>query len=270
MITGDKEFTLDVNGAVWSLNGDTEIIDQISANFKLDGDEKCDEEDLEVTPTKRMKLSDDNVENLKKSPEIIDESCSSKGGKNASEIVNIHGKVFDVCPYSGQSKNSSKQTKNDKNADCPVSRKFDPIKMPIGQDFMGECPVLSTEQKITFDSGADGGGDNINCPVSGNFTGNVTSEAIDKCPFLQKAKNDAVELIDYEENAKVNPKQDPKSLVDNLPDVKLYCGFFCHRKTLKSIFDKCEDVGVKLAEKLISAGALEVMKVAQNEIHSKC
>lgn len=270
-----QEFTLEVDGGVWSLNGKTEIVDHVSSKFvmesgKTKADDDDDDNEVDVTPTKRQKLSEEDSEKLKKSPEIIDESpCSTMGGKDAAELVNIHGKVFDVCPFSGKSKVDQEAKNETVPADSPVTRKFDPQRMPIGQDFMGECPVLSTEQKITFDTKA--GGDGLICPVAGQFfvSPNVTSEEIDKCPFLHK-QHETVELIDYEANLIAKPKSDPKSLIDNVGDVKLYCGFFCHNESLRPIFDKCEALGISLAEKLISAGALEVMKVAQDEIHSKC
>lgn len=261
----NKEFTLKVDGAVWSLNGKTEIVDQVTSDFVVEnGKNKADDDDdsLDVSPSKRQRLSNETADG---SPEVIDESaCSTKGEKNATELMNIHGKIFDVCPYSGQSKSSKNDTTPEVGAgDCP----FDPINMPIGQDFMGECPVLNTEQKITYDGSTDG----LICPIAGkSVTANMTAEGIEKCPFIMKQKDGTVELIDYEANAKSNPKPTPRSLIEDIEDVKLYCGIYCHEIALKPIFDKCEELGVTLAKKLISAGALEVMKVAQDEIHSKC
>lgn len=270
-----QQFTLKVNGGVWSLDGKDEVTDQDSIEFALSvkiAKVETEDDELDVSPSKRAKLDENEIEKLKKSPEIIDESsCSLKGEKNASEIVNIHGKVFDACPFSGQSRSTAtNETKSI--SGCPVKGKFDVLKLPIGQDFMGECPVLNTAQKINYDSSdPKGGGDSLGCPVGKSFaTSSITSEEIEKCPFLSKQKEEIVQLIDYEENAQKNPKHAPKSLVDNLTDVQLYCGFFCHDKSLKSIFDQCEELGISLANKLISAGALEIMKVAQDEIHSKC
>jgi hydroxymethylbilane synthase len=77
-------------------------------------------------------------------------------------------------------------------------------------------------------------------------------------------------MIDYEANALKKPKVETKSLIEDVSECRLYCGFFCHKESLRPAFDKCEELGVELAQKLIKAGALEVMKVAQDEIHSKC
>lgn len=266
----EQEYTLTATGGVWSLNGQEEVVDEVALEFKLENGcnkkkpEDNGEDDLDVSPTKRKRLSDEG--SAKGSPEIIDESANaSASGKNATELVNIHGKVFDVCPYSGQSKGAKSE---DETKDCPVQN----FQLPIGQDFMGECPVLNTEQKILFDSGASGsGGDGLKCPIAGKVLLSAsTTEGIDKCPFLIKQKHETVEMIDYEANALKEPKPDHKSLIVDLPDVKLFCGFFCHDISLKPIFDQCEELGVELAKKLISLGALDIMKVAQDEIHSKC
>lgn len=252
-----------VDGGVWSLNGKTEIVDKISESFVVEDDNEDNSDDDEVSPSKRPKMSEEEKEKLKRSPEIIDESPSSMGGKDATELVNIHGKVFNVCPYSGQ---SLKEAKNDTTEDSATGCPFDPLKMPIGQDFMGECPVLNTAQKITL-SHEGGGGDGLKCPMTGKVFVPPTIEEIDKCPFMHKQH---VELIDYEAEALKVPKCNPKSLIENLAECRLYCGFFCHKESLRPAFDKCEELGVSLAKKLIAAGALEVMKVAQDEIHSKC
>lgn len=262
-----KKFTMNVEGGVWSLNGKSEIVGKMTETFVVeagagDAEEANDEDDDEVeggSPPKRSKISTEEAEKLKKSPTIIDESSTSTS-KNPAELVNIHGKVFNVCPFSGK---SLKETKNDTKDEsgCP----FDPVKMPIGSDFMGECPVLNTEQKITFDV-AEGAGDTPKCPMTGKTFVPPTTDEIDKCPFMHKQ----VELIDYEANAEKEPKTKPKSLIEDVGECRLYCGFFCHKEAMQSAFDKCEELGMKLAQKLIKAGALEVMKVAQDEIHSKC
>lgn len=272
--SSNNEYTLNAEGGVWSLDGQSEIVDKVSTEFLLKADfgkREIDEDldDLDVSPNKRQKLSEEEMEKLKRSPEIIDESsCSTKGDKNASEIVNIHGRVFDVCPFSGQSRSS----KNESQSNNGDGRRFDPLTLPIGQDFMGECPVLNIAEKISFGAASDGAGDSLGCPMVGKVvkSSNSTEKDIEKCPFLHKQNDEIVELIDYEANAKINPCSDKKSLVDNLDDVKLYCGFFCHELALRSTFDKCEALGVSLADKLIAAGALEIMKKAQDEIHSKC
>lgn len=272
-----NDYTLKATGAVWSLNGQEEVIDEIATEFKLEPGackKKEDDEEFGVSPTKRLKLGEDDNGHHKQSPEVIDDSGSSsiKLDKNASEILNIHERVFDVCPFSGQSRNSDKAAVNDTKQSTGRPQMFDPVNLPIGQDFMGDCPVLTTEQKISFEKDVSRSGDVMKCPVAGKsfVPSKATPAEIDKCPFLSKQQEEIVEMIDYEALAKENSKSDKKSLVDNVSDVKLYCGFYCHEHSLKAAFDKCEEVGVTLANKLISAGALDIMKVAQDEIHSKC
>lgn len=275
-ITGDgNDYTLKAIGAVWSLNGQEEVTDEVSSEFKLMRNacvKICEDDELNASPTKRLKLND-HENGHKKSPEVIDDSGSSSTNfdKNVSEIVNIHERVFDVCPFSEQTKNPDNEAVNDTKESIGCKRQFNPVNLPIGQDFMGECPVLNTEQKISFEKPVSGGDDVLKCPIASKLLApsKVTSAEIEKCPFLSKQKSDIVEMIDYEALAKANPRPEPMSLIDNVPDVKLYCGFFCHEDSLKAVFDKCEELGVTLAEKLISAGAMEIMKVAQEEIRSK-
>ena len=293
----NDDYTLDVDGAVWSLDGKTEIVDKISFHLTLDTQTKTETKEkiaeLDVPTTKRVKLNEYRSENLKKNPVIINDNdlpCSSSMMKNEklniTEIMNIHGKVFDQCPFTG------KFSKKDANE--PVEHrdfldicqgfgtqnkvKFNLQKMLIGQDFMGDCPVLNTNQKVSYDSASVGAGDEaFSCPVISKLATcrNVTTEQIAKCPFFQQKQKENqlsdVELIDYEANNKGNFKR--KSLVEdcmtNEVNVDLYCGLFCHKKHLNQVFQMCENMGINLAKKLISAGALAVMKIAQNEIHSK-
>lgn len=295
----NNEYTLDVDGGVWSLDGETEIIDKISFHLTLDSSIKEEKiAELDVPTTKRVKLSEHQDENLKNVPVIINDNalpCSSSMMKNEklniTEIMNIHGKVFDQCPFTGKLNNTKGD--NDSNVEhqdlkniCPVvgtenKLKFNLQKMLIGQDFMGDCPVLNTNQKVSYDSASIGAGDDaFSCPVISQLANhqNVTTEQIAKCPFFQQKQKDHqstdVELIDYEANEannKGNCKR--KSLVEDCMSdeniVHLYCGLFCHKKHLIQVFQMCENMGINLANKLISAGALAVMKIAQNEIHSK-
>lgn len=350
----NNNYTLDVDGAVWSLDGKTEIVDKISFNLSLDTSTKDAIEDknakLDVITTKRVKLSDIDV-NLKTIPVIGNENvlpCSSSKmiteKFNITDILNIHGKMFDQCPFTGKynkisehqdfigqdfmgdcpvlnihqkvsydlasigagdessdyrdvnlknslvdvNKNvspcSSSKIINDKlnNTDilnihgkvfdqCPFTGKFNKKSEHqdiTGQDFMGDRPVLNTYEKVSYDSASVGAGEAFSCPVISKLATypNVSSEQMAKCPFFTN-----VELIDYEANNKGNLKR--KSLVEdcmtNEDSVDLFCGLYCHKKHLNEVFQMCENMGINLANKLISAGALAVMKIAQSEIHSK-
>lgn len=271
-----SDFNVKVKGGVWSLNGKDEVLADDGIDFVLDVVSEIsdtEDDDYGASPSKRQKLTEEESEKLKRSPEVIDESsCSVKDINSASEIVNIHGKVFDACPYSGKFKTDQNVGSNPQQSSLPTEVKFDLRSMPIGMDVMGECPVLNIKEKVDFKSSDCGGsGDGLSCPVVGHSKpANFTDDEIKKCPFLSKQTDTAVQMFDYEEDNKNKQKAEPKSLICDLDDVKLYCGIFCHDKNVKSIFDQCEDLGVSLAQKLIAAGALDIMKKAQDEIHSKC
>lgn len=253
-----EEYTLNVEGAVWSLKGDIEIKNEISTELALDVEGKKSG----AAPSKRQKLS---VAGLK-SPEIIHENPFQG---DMEDLVTIHGKVCGTvdtsCEGDCKSKNSCK-------------RKFEAIKMPIGSDFMGECPVLNTAEKVSFSLDCpgtkNGGGEPCGtCPFAQKETiDKFPKEIVDKCPFLkqQQEQKKAVELIDYEENeAKNGSASEKKSLIADIEEIKLYCGLFCHSEATRPLLEKCENLGIELAKKLIEDKALEVMKVAQDEIHSK-
>lgn len=255
----NDEHVLKVDGAVWSLNGDTEIKDEISCTLALDVIGKKN-----VVPSKRLKLREGQG---LKSPEIIDEN-PFKG--DMEDLVTIHGKI---C--SGTSTKKEGDCSGDCKSKSACKRKFEAIKMPIGSDFMGKCPVLNTAEKVSFslDCTGDGNKEPCNsCPFSQKEAiAKYPKEIIEKCPFLkQQQEKKAVELIDYEENeAKNGSSSDKKSLIADFEEIKLYCGLYCHSEAIRPILEKCENMGIDLAKKLIAANALEVMKVAQDEIHSK-
>jgi hypothetical protein len=253
-------------GAVWSLNGDTEIKDEVSCELILNvNGNKSD-----TAPLKRKKLSvgdDQGKATSLKSPEVIDENPFKA---DMEDLVNIHGKI---CAGSS--------SKSDCSGDCKTKatckRKFDAIKMPIGSDFMGECPVLNLAEKVSFSLDCKNGEGKSEpcgtCPFSQDeMIAKYPKDVIEKCPFLkqQQQQKKAVDLIDYEENeAKNGSKIEKKSLITDFEEIKLYCGLYCHSESVRPAFEKCENLGIELAKKLIEAKALEVMKIAQDEIHSK-
>lgn len=102
------------------------------------------------------------------------------------------------------------------------------------------------------------------CPFASRLDVDETDKKankIEKCPFL--SQNQQVKLIDYD----INGKNIQPTIVDDSDT--LFCGLFRHKCVKLKIFEKCESLGRTLAEKLISKNALEVMKIAQDEIRSK-
>lgn len=255
-----EEYKLNVEGAVWSLKGDIEIKNEVSIELALDVEGKK----AGAVPSKRQKLS---VAGLK-SPEIIDENPFKA---DMEDLVTIHGKVCGSSAVQSSCEGDCK-TKNS------CKRKFEAIKMPIGSDFMGECPVLNTSEKVSFslDCIVNKNGSSepcVSCPFTQKETiEKLPKELVEKCPFLkqQQEQKKQVELIDYEENeAKNGSASEKKSLIADFEEIKLYSGLYCHSEAIRPIFEKCENLGIELAKKLIEDKALEVMKVAQDEIHSK-
>ncbi|KAH8379626.1 hypothetical protein KR009_006244 [Drosophila setifemur] len=172
-----------------------------------------------------------------------------------------------------------------------------PLQMPVGQDFMGECPYVNKETKISY---AQAG----KCPVTGGapaalvpptppISENSISDDVDnaattsskcpfaamhqgsglekekdngnasqaKCPFLQKT----VQMFDYADEEQPLPQK--SVLIEDVEN--LFCGLYQHACYSRGIYEKANQLGKTLAEELIKRGALEVMKVAQAEIHSK-
>ncbi|KAH8303597.1 hypothetical protein KR018_005620 [Drosophila ironensis] len=177
-----------------------------------------------------------------------------------------------------------------------------PLQMPVGQDFMGECPYVNKETKISYaqagkcpitgaaaqasvlptppssrTSNASSIGDDIDnastsskCPFASMHqgsgleapakdNGNASSQA--KCPFLQKT----VQMFDYADEEQ--PKPQKSVLIEDVEN--LFCGLYQHACHSRGIYEKANHLGKTLAEDLIKRGALEVMKVAQAEIHGK-
>lgn len=247
------EHSLDVEGAVWSLNGDTEIKNTVSCNLIF----KSESPKADVGPSKRPKLSGgDEV-----TAEIIDESPFKS---DMEDLVTIHGKM---CSTGGKKKKCQEICE----ALCD-KKKFDLSKLIVGQDVMGSCPVLNDEQKVSFSFDCEAqDGPCEECPFTEKLESEIPKEAYEKCPFLKQQKEKSekpVAMIDYEEMAKEDTSE-KKSLIAGMKEIKLYCGLFCHSESVRPLLEKCENLGIELANKLIAANALEVMKVAQDEIHSK-
>lgn len=274
----DNDYEISLKGAVWSLDGKTKIESDAKCDFDLNNNE-----DNEIIPRKRIKTDDNkNGNNHRKSPEIIDDSKATilnykLGGGDAKNVdiealISIHGEQFKKCPYSLQHQQDrlKKQTEGDDK--CENETDGCPLQIPIGQDFMGNCPYFNTEEKVNL---ADV------CPITGKTAADVnknkepskcpfsetkklepantsSSSSTEKCPFL----SGSVKLVDYvENNRNVCPK-----LTDH-SDI-LFCGMSKHKSIRCNAFELCQKLGIQLAEDLISKGALDVMRVAQAEIRN--
>jgi len=168
--------------------------------------------------------------------------------------------------------------------------------MNVGQDFMGECPFVSNEAKINYasvgkcpvthmpttaastvirssgdepDNASAAATTSSKCPFASMHQGSGMEPAPEKaghgkCPFLQKT----VQMFDYADEEQPQPQQ--LKLPVLIEDVdNLFCGLFQHACYSREIYVRANKLGQTLAEHLIKKGALDVMKVAQAEIHSK-
>ncbi|XP_050080370.1 uncharacterized protein LOC126568015 [Anopheles maculipalpis] len=317
----DETFQLVVEGAVWSLDGKTEIRTNGDCTLELadsrpnNGQQAEDvDDDDESRRAKKRRQDSASIppehQVRKKSPEIIRDNeillpgCSKDGSgprMDLSKFIDIHGELFKKCPYSSELTKIAKEAKGsdpngnertnetigkdevikpaaEKDKICPS------VRFPVGQEVMGDCPFVSTEEKVDLVGSISVG---LVCPVTGNKqlqehdkngadSKNGASEETetehpkllatvqplaDKCPFLASAK-----VLDYNENLDRRLIVEPKLKDDS---EHLYCGMHRHSYIQRDVFERCEKLGYDLAHDLIAKGALAVMKCAQNEIHSK-
>ncbi|XP_016934439.2 uncharacterized protein Hmbs [Drosophila suzukii] len=209
------------------------------------------------------------------------------------------------CPVahadSGDSCNANNGNGNENEA---ATTAHCPLQMPVGQDFMGECPYVNKETKVSYAqagkcpvtggvagapasilptppssraSNASSVGDEVDhvatsskCPFASMHQGSGLeapaakgngNATLAKCPFLQKT----VQMFDYADEEQPTPQQ--SVLIEDVEN--LFCGLFQHACHSRGIYEKANQLGKTLAEDLIKRGALEVMKVAQAEIHGK-
>ena len=175
-----------------------------------------------------------------------------------------------------------------------------PLQIHIGQDVMGQCPFVGNESKVALAAVGK-------CPMTSNnnSNGNIKSNAknndetdcspsvsaalkcpfasmhnsndplfsansqqndstgLAKCPFLQKT----VKMFDYSDDEKPKSQNISHALIEDISN--LFCGLYRHECHNRQLYEKSDRLGRQLAEDLIKKGALEVMKCAQAEIHTK-
>nr|XP_023017315.1 uncharacterized protein LOC111506478 [Leptinotarsa decemlineata]XP_023017316.1 uncharacterized protein LOC111506478 [Leptinotarsa decemlineata] len=121
-----------------------------------------------------------------------------------------------------------------------------PMQLPVGVDFMGKCPYL--ENQLEYETNK--------CPVSGKIE-SARYEGITKCPFLQ---NGVLAIPSTSRR---------RSSAGSETDSKLFCGLVPHKDDTLGGLKSARKLGKKLAEDLISRGALEVMSKAQAIVHGQ-
>lgn len=298
-----NQHQLTIKGGVWSLDGKDELLDEVSATFNsLDKLKRFSTSDSDYVepPAKRTRTTS-----------VIDESSiewfdAASGEKTKISLESILKKHGGKCPFPTKSEAVSHlsemplRVNQIKATLCPVTGQGTssqvtscPLELHVGQDVMGECPVLNTDEKVLLGgdiiakaattaveldghlSTAGGGATTApdvtaKCPFANKrstaslsvFPTMLQVVGADACPFMTSIK-----LIDCDEN--LNQTETINNYQFNIDDkIRLYCGLVCHPSMDENVLVKCEQLGEELANKLIAKGALKVMKIAQNIIHS--
>lgn len=323
-----------LEGAVWSLDGRTEIRDKITMALKEDAaknnnnskkrnaenEYNCNENDASSSnsnsgepASKRFRNgnSPSTSDSNRSSPPVINEDENVENMTNTfgiKELLEKHINLAKKCPIVGHELisaniNSESSIAADNNGnnlergaggDAEVNATTHcPLHLDVGQDVMGKCPFVNEGTKLAMAAAgkcpvthasnkntSHNGNDETDksasssnkCPFSSmhssagdNFA--PASNTHGKCPFLQKT----VKMFDYSDEEKPEPhkvnilteEQEEKNIN------QLHCGIYMHDSFERFWYDHSNNMGIELAQKLIKQGALEVMKVAQAEIHSK-
>lgn len=212
---------LEIRGAVWSLDGKDMIEDTLKVGLE-ELDAKCDVKQDFATNKKRLKL--DDADHDKKS------ECKQK-----QEVVE---KVV-IKPLD---RNIAREHIDN---DC-IS-----LALPIGQDFMGQCPYLEAGH----------------------------TEIIGKCPYKISEQGDTSSARDHENITNPIPKKLLKNncpfsdeskqsniVVDSNKIITSHCGILKQNNITIEVMEKCESLGMQLGDILSKNGALELIKSAQSQI----
>lgn len=175
------------------------------------------------------------------------DSCPYKN-KNMAAVVDIENISCSVkCAGEAGDGPSSKKLKLE---DIPTNvlkndpHDQSPVKIPIGADFMGKCPYL--ESQIQLNQKTNGGSDTAEEPD------------YEKCPFLfENVLSNNILDVTGESSNKEHEE-------DNL-----FCGLVLHKDAAACGMEQARKLGVDLANRLISKGALDVMAKAQAIIHGQ-
>lgn len=275
-----NEYKLEIVGSVWSLDGKTEIQTENSCNLNIiDKNDSDKEDDDDVVPTKKPKLSIDVGDENELSgdnpspPQIIDHS-QLNFNTNASDanqnldiagLLSVHNDAFKKCPYSSMVHNKTNAPNQSGDSSIDQALKC-PLDFSVGQDVMGQCPyfdTINTIENVNKTSSTCGtcpyktGCGSNKCNSSKDNTTKTTPD-ITKCPFLSSSSSTP--------STSTTSKDD----LSHGNDVEtLFCGLYPHRCWPLDVFEKCEQLGKDLASHLIEKGALTVMECAQSEIRKK-
>lgn len=232
---------LKIKGAVWSLDGVTQIEDN----------RQCTIEPIDNKKVTTKNSNNDDYEVARKRVRLDSGSSSSALPSTVTglpkELIEKHGDLLKKCPFYNSHANGSSEEGNGGNGN---SSEECPIKIPVGQDVMGKCPFFDAENDVPKEPSK--------CPFSslhkqiGDSNGNTTATKR-KCPFNIK-----------EYSAESSEETEVPTLSTDCTN--LFCGLYRHSCYSQNLFENCEKLGTELANDLVKKGALDVMKVAQNLI----
>ncbi|KAF7272671.1 hypothetical protein GWI33_014574 [Rhynchophorus ferrugineus] len=212
-IVKEKQVEVSLKGAVWSLDGKDEIIDEAMSILSILDDIKC-------------------------------AACPYNNGTNGISDIeccmnNVNSSMKEPPTKKIKRTVPNEVLENDPHEKCP-------LEIPIGSDFMGQCPYLQGET------------DAIHSQFSLSTDEEIRENA-KKCPFL---KHEA-EIL--------NSNTIPTEILNGNEDIttNLFAGLISHHNITVENLNKAKLLGETLAKKLIEKGALEIMNKAQAIIHSK-
>lgn len=169
---------LHITGAVWSLDGTIEVLSDLNCSLNLNSifTPVLDEE----IPSKRARICKTPEPTGKTpakpaSPPIVDDTkLPIPSGSDMSALLKIHGDLLKKCPYAAHHQAAGDSDK------CPLN-------FAVGQDVMGQCPYLNSEQKILAS-------DVKSTICSEN---NQTEVVLEKCPLKVAAGQDVMAQCPY-------------------------------------------------------------------------
>ncbi|XP_037807352.1 porphobilinogen deaminase isoform X1 [Lucilia sericata] len=268
---------------------------------------EADDSSSDEPPTKRTRRNNSNSPGLQSqnSPPIINDDADVEAlteSYNIGELVEKHINLARKCPVVSSEINNDDANGNltiesgGGDADKTMANAC-PLPIDIGQDVMGQCPFVGNDAKVALaaagkcpmtktnpnSNSGTSSGDQVDCTPSvsaaskcpfasmhkpndlvfATKANNSESAVHGKCPFLQKT----VKMFDYSDDEKPQSQHISNVLIEDVDN--LFCGLYQHACHNREFYVKSNRLGQQLAEDLIKKGALDVMKSAQAEIHSK-
>lgn len=266
----ENKYKLNLCGAVWSLDGKDEVLENEESLLEVEKWKMCDKcpfsgsENLKEGICLKSNCSKIDKECLEKCSPMknSNEYCSNKTEYDTNKTIGERTeKTKDVLfeeskptkklktDHSGAEEINIDLLKSDPHNNCPLN-------IPVGFDFMGKCPYLDSSLINNTKN---------KCPVGGK----VDSENFDvlKCTFFKEnSESSRVETQKVSEESKM--EKNVRESDSNTESTNLFCGLVIHPDAPRNIFEESKKLGQRLAHKLIEKGAAEIMVKAQDFIRN--